>query len=121
VATINGGDVSRAALVKLLGDAGASRVTEILGGRRFYVPSPNPDSQGFLRFAEKIGDEEIARKICAEFGEMSVSLPKRLVPLNEDILRLHREMLTKGEIATRLGCTERYVYLVLSHQRPKMA
>jgi hypothetical protein len=77
---------------------------------------PNPDAGSFLQFAEKIGDTEIARKFCAEFGEWSVTLPRRLAPLNEQIVKLHREMLANGEIATRLGCTERYVYLVLSRQ-----
>jgi hypothetical protein len=108
------GTVSRAALIKRLGEVDAARLIEIFGGRRFYAPAP--DSPGFLRFAEKIGDAEIARKVCAEFGECSVTLPKRLVPLNEQIVRLNREQLAAGEIAARLGCTERYVYLVLSRQ-----
>ena len=107
-----GGDISRGTLIMLLGDVGAARLTKRFGGRRFYVPSP--DSPSFSRFAAKIGDAEVARKFCAEYGGLSVTLPKRSIPLNEQIVRLHREMLSNGEIATRLNCTERYVYLVLS-------
>jgi hypothetical protein len=53
---------------------------------------------------------------CAEFSGLVVELPARLVPLDEQILKLRREMLTPTEISRRLGCAERYVYLVLSRQ-----
>jgi hypothetical protein len=106
--------VSREALVKLLGDAGAARLLKVFGGVRMLTPG-GPESPSFARFAAKLG-EEIARKFCAEFGKSEVSLPRRLVPLNEEIMRLHREMLAPAEISRRLHCTERYVYLVLSRQ-----
>ena len=106
--------VSRKALIKLLGEAGAARMVEVFGGGRFWAP--RPDVPAFLRFADEIGDEEIARKFCAEFGDIRVSLPRRLVPLDEQIVRLRREMLAPAEIARRLNCAERYVYAVLARQ-----
>jgi hypothetical protein len=85
-------------------------VVEVFGGARFWAPPP--DSPAFARFAEKLG-EEIARKFCAQFGDTQVSLPRRLVPLDEQIVKLRREMLAPAEIARRLHCAERYVYAVL--------
>lgn len=106
------GWVSREALIKLLGEAGAARVVEKLGGKRINLPAL--DAPGFAGLAAKLG-EEIARKFCTEFGSQ-VTIPQRLVPLDEEIKRLGREQLTKAEIARRLHCAERYVYLVLARQ-----
>ncbi len=106
--------VSREALIKLLGEADAARVVEKLGGTRFY--SPAPDAPAFLQFAAKIGDQGIARKFCSEFGGILVTLPRRLVPLDQQIVKLRREMVAPTEIARRLCCAERYVYAVLARQ-----
>ena len=106
--------VSRARLVGLLGEAGAERIIAVFGGTRIFTPAPN--SPGFERFTMKIGDEDIAQKFCTEFGDIRVNLPLRSVPLNERIIKLSREMVSAAEIARRLGCTERYVYSVLSRQ-----
>jgi hypothetical protein len=104
--------ISREALIKALGEADDVRLVEMLGGQRIYLPAP--DAPGFPVLAAKLG-EEIARKICMQFRGQ-VSLPRRLVPMDEWIRRLSREQLTPAQIARRLHCTERYVYLVLSRQ-----
>jgi hypothetical protein len=106
------GWVSREALIRTLGQADAARVVEVLGGERIYVPAAADPA--FSRLAARLG-EEIARKVCAAFGGR-VTFPQRLVPLDEEIGRLRREMLTPVEIARHLHCAERYVYLVLSRQ-----
>lgn len=106
------GWVSREALIRTLGQADAARVVEVLGGKRLDVPAAADPA--FSRLATRLG-EEIARKVCAAFGGQ-VTFPRRLVPLDEEIGRLRREMLTPTEIARHLHCTERYVYLVLSRQ-----
>ncbi|MFZ0887439.1 MAG: hypothetical protein WA005_03230 [Candidatus Binataceae bacterium] len=110
-------DISRKALVKLLGEAGATHLLQVFGGARIYLPPPDA-TPGFPRFAAKVG-EQIARALHAEFGSGSVHLPPEPVPLDEEILRLGREMLAPAEIARRLDCTERYVSLVLSRQSPQ--
>lgn len=105
--------VSREALIKMLGEAGAARVVEVFGGRKTFLPAPG--DPGFPRIVAKLG-EEIAHKLCAEFGEASVTFPRQLVPFDEEIVKLNREMMTPTAIARRLGCSERYVYQVLSRQ-----
>ncbi len=105
--------MSRKKLIKLLGEEGAIRLISAFGGRAFLTPSSG--SEAFARFAAKLNDT-IAAKFCAEFADLLVELPARLVPFDEQIVRLRREMFTPTEISRRLGCAERYVYLVLSKE-----
>ncbi|MGB8411844.1 MAG: hypothetical protein WCE23_03365 [Candidatus Binatus sp.] len=100
-------------MIRTLDQADAARVVEVLGGERIYVPAAADPA--FSRLAARLG-EEIARKVCAAFGGGRVTFPQRLVPLDEEIGRLRREMLTPTEIARHLHCAERYVYLVLARE-----
>jgi hypothetical protein len=108
-----GRHISRDALIELLSSSGEARLTQVFGGARVFTPAVY--SPGFDRFAGKLG-EEIARKFCAEFGSLWVILPPHLVPLDAQIVKLHREQIDPAEIAGMLGCTKRYVDLVLSRE-----
>lgn len=108
-----GGWVSREALIRLLGEGGAARVVEVFGGKRIYLSAPH--APGFAGIASKIG-EEITRALHKGTGGGWIELPRRLVPLVEQIVRLRQEMVTPADIARRLRCAERYVYFVLARQ-----
>ncbi len=103
--------VSREELIELLGESGSARLIEVLGGARIYVPSPR--SENFAPLAEKLG-LETARKFCREYGETVVTLPARLFAARDRILKLRQSGLAPNEISRRIGCSERYVYTVLS-------
>jgi len=108
--------VAREKLIELLGEDAAARVVKVFGGRRIYVPAPtSTDSYG--RFVARLGDLEIARKLCFEFGGTQIILPQKLAPLNEQIVKLKRESVPMDEIRRRLGCTESYIYYVLAKER----
>ena len=109
------GWISREKLIKLLGEEGAGRLISVFGGGgRVLVPALGTDA--FARFAAKLDDEIAADKFCAEFAGLLIQLPARLVPFDEQIVRLHRQMVTPTEIQRRLGCAARYVYWVLSRE-----
>jgi hypothetical protein len=108
------GWISRKRLIKLLGEEDAVGVIEAFGGKReFYLPAP--EAPGFSRIVAKLG-KRIAHKLCAEFGDQQVIVPAAIGPAGRKIIKLRRELLTPTEIGRRLGCTERYVYLVLSRR-----
>jgi hypothetical protein len=95
-----------------------SKVAGFGGSLLNLVDSINPSHRRdeARRLAGRVGDE-IARKLCVEFGETRIILPQKLVPMNEQILKLNRELLRPTEIAQRLGCTESYIYYVLREER----
>jgi hypothetical protein len=105
---------SRERLIELLGTDAAARVVEVFSGKRVYVPEP--DTESYARIASRIGDE-IARKLCVEFGGTQILLPRRLVPINAKIIELSQQSFKPTEIAQRLCCTESYVYYVLAKER----
>lgn len=105
--------VSRKKLIGTVGEAGALRVIEIFGGARIWVP--RIESKNFPPLAAKLG-AETARKLCTEFGDMRVYIPRRLqsrCDIRDQILKL-RGKLSAPEISRQLGCSERYVYAILA-------
>jgi Mor family transcriptional regulator len=107
--------ISRKQLIDLFGAEAATHVIQVFGGQRVYVPAP--DSESYARVAARIGNDEIARKLCVEYGGTQILLPQRLAPINEQIRTLYRELCRPSEIARRLNCTENYVYSVLQKER----
>jgi hypothetical protein len=107
------GWVSRERLIELLGELGATRLIEVFGGARIFVPRPGSDS--YAQVAAKLGGETAA-KFCAEFGDMRVTIPQRLIATRDQILKLKRTH-SAPEIARELRCSERYVYTVLASER----
>ncbi len=111
--------VSHAQLVGLVGEAGAERIIAVFGGVRIWVPRPESteSSSSFAAFAEKLGPE-IAHSFCAAFGDMRVTVP---VPArlnsHQEILRLRAAGMKAGEIARKVGYSERHVYKVLASEK----
>jgi hypothetical protein len=108
------GWVSRERLIELLGEGGATRLIEVFGGARIFVPRPGSDS--YAQVAAKLG-AETAAKFCREFGDVRVTIPQRLIATRDQILKLRTDKTSASEIARKLGCSERYVYTVLASER----
>lgn len=103
-------------LVQTLDLDGALRLVKAFGGCEVYVCSPSHLRPG-NQIAEAIGMER-ARKLCTEFAQLDVRVPRLVSELRRMRVRaVHEDRkagLTMGAIATKYSVTIRTVQLDLA-------
>lgn len=93
---------------RLIGVNGAQMLSAALGGHRVYVPRA-PGAHHCLTVA--VG-QECANKLAAAFHGDEIDIP--MSPARQrEIRRLNAEGKTRRQIATLVGCSERWVYKTL--------
>ena len=100
-------------IADVIGDRAALRLAELYGGQeRCYVPhKPQPESP----WARAIGWEAF-RRLCEIYGGERIDIPRNAAAqsVKSRILRLKGAGLAHRDIARELGCTERYVRMIVN-------
>jgi hypothetical protein len=104
--------LSRQDLVEMLGETIAQAVIDKYGGGRLYIPS--------TRSAALVGaiGEHGACVLSGSLGGMRASITTGRRSYKQRITDLRAEGLTPQQIRGRIGCSLRYVRMVLA-QRPR--
>jgi len=100
-------------IADVIGEVPALRLAEVYGGQeRCYVPrTPSPRH----RWAQVLG-WEAWRALCEHYGGERINVPRNALARSKKvrIVELSRSDVSHAEIASLVGCTERYVRSVVN-------
>ena len=108
--------ISYGELADIIGFDAAATLTRLRGGVSLYTPvRATPDSD----LARIIGLPAL-RSLCAAYGGVTITVPngRREAPKKAEALALLDMGCSPGDIALRLGLTERYVRHLAATARP---
>jgi hypothetical protein len=91
---------------EVIGESAMRRLVERYGGTRLYIPVEIPEDSELGRC---LGDA--LPKVLPKFAGACLYLPAH--KMREDILRLAAQGVPLLEVVRRVGCTERYAYMVM--------
>lgn len=99
-------------IAELIGEEAALRLSVQFGGLQLYIPTTSRLKEA-AELVRTIGDVA-ARTLARQFGGTTMMVP---IGRRAHILQLAKRGEKRHEIASLVGCTERYVYKVLNEYR----